>query len=232
MDCKKESTMNYLKYFSLTIFLSASSSNTFSMELSALLEARLKEVLPLDAAGYVSNYRICRHWQGEPAYDEERARQIKKGIEENCRELEKTRIEIEKKYPAASKEQHVISSILKEVNTGNSIPSFVFNDPERKSKALVAYYREKVQSIANALTEQVPRHERAIKYAREKKAPPNASESLETTGYLLNVQQRYLQDVTQNMDRLDKKSISILKQCQEKLTAALNLTESLSQPNK
>ena len=37
-----------------------------------IVDARMNELLPPDAAEYAANYRLCLHWSGEDAYDDER----------------------------------------------------------------------------------------------------------------------------------------------------------------
>ena len=54
--------------------------------------------LPADVQDLFNGEEICMHWRGEPAYDAERAKQIEKGVEENCKDRSAKRTALRKKY--------------------------------------------------------------------------------------------------------------------------------------
>ena len=187
-----------------------------------LIELRLNEVLPSDAAKYVHDYRYCRHWQGEDAYDKERSETIKRGINESCSELDEKKKYIERKYPEGSTEARIIHSIIKEIDAGESFPSFVWNDPERESRVLNEYYEAKAQSVIRELGTQIPKYEAAFKKLKDNKSTDN--KELETRIWRLKVQQKYLKDVIGNIDRLHPLTRGKIKTSEKQLDRALSLT--------
>ena len=40
--------------------------------------------MPRDVQAYIVRWSDCMHWAGEPAFDEDRRRQIDRGIEKSC----------------------------------------------------------------------------------------------------------------------------------------------------
>jgi hypothetical protein len=175
-----------------------------------LVELRLKEALPPDAADYVSRYRQCIHWRGEDAYDAARAKDIQKGIEKSCSDLEERKEVIGRKYPHGSKESRLIQSILEEVEKGESTPSFIWNDPEGKSKVLDEYFEAQAQYVVHELEKQIPEYEAAVSAFKKHGSSRQKDESeerrlkekLDMIIFRLNVQKKYLAEVIKNSRRL------------------------------
>lgn len=121
-------TVINLKQFSLLIFLSlpAMADDQPYTEYKTpiyhgeVFKLRLYEVLPRDAAVYVDRARTCQHWSGEPAYDDERAAKIKRNVEASCTGLEGRKKSINEKYKSGSNESELITSIVGEIESGET----------------------------------------------------------------------------------------------------------------
>jgi hypothetical protein len=189
-----------------------------------LFELRLKEVLPPDAAEYINDFRSCQHWGGEDAYDEKRAKQISEGIESSCTGLESKRKSIRTKYPSGTREFVIIQSIVKEIESGKSFPSFIFDDPQRKSVVLNQYYEALAQSVIREVSKQMPNYTASaerVKMAADK-ASKNMIEDAKMDKFMLSVQQKYLNEVMKNADRLHPITLNKIKLIQPQLTEALS----------
>ena len=107
-----------------------------------------------------------------------------------------------KRYKKESKEAENINAIIKEIEAGKNLPSFIFNDPQRKSSALNIYYEAQAQSILRLTPQLIEQYKSAIK--EHKKIINRATDSSKNkiARYMLEVQQRYLIDVLNNINRL------------------------------
>jgi archaellum component FlaC len=196
-----------------------------------LFQMRLIEVLPIDAVDYVDKYRDCQHWRGEDAYDEQRSKDIDRGIKESCDGLEKKRQMIESKYTQGSKEAHTINSIIKEIDEGESLPSFMWNDPKRKSKVLNEYFEATSQNIIRTLQSLIPRYKAAVTKVQKFRASDtkdiNKEDRLEkeinSVKYLLHVQEKYVTEVLGNIDRLHPITRDQIVSAEKELRTVLKL---------
>jgi hypothetical protein len=191
--------------------------------LGELFNLRLKEALPPDAAEYVDRYRNCRHWRGEDAYNKERGGQIRNGIEGNCTGLEDREKSIHAKYQNGTRESEVINSIIKEIEAGVSIPSFVLHDPLRKSVILNEYYEAHAQYVIRSVNQQIQKYEAIVEKLRNEKdrAQDGATNDLKMAKYMLEVQKNYLDDVMKNIDRLHPITREQIKRLEPKLSQVL-----------
>jgi predicted transcriptional regulator len=188
-----------------------------------LFELRLKEVLPEDASTYIDDFRSCQHWSGEDAYNDERAQQISDGINSSCPGLADKKAVLFSKYPAKSQTSELIRSIIKEIESGEDFPSFVFNDPQRKSKVLDQYYEASAQSIIREIANQIPSYSATLASIRVANNKPSSELiSKEEMGrYMLNVQRGYLIKALNNSDRLHPITLEKLKRAQLQLSDVL-----------
>jgi len=193
--------------------------------LGELFELRLNEVLPPDAAQYVDRFRECGHWGGEEAHDADRAKQIASGIERSCDGLTERKRALDDRYPSGTKEYALVASIIKEIEAGKDMPSFVFSDPEKKSAVLDRYYEAHAQSVIRQVARQVPEHEAAVaavRQARRENKPLDAAlQKARMTQFMLGVQQRYWDDVMNNVERLHPKTRDQIKAVGPALKRAL-----------
>ena len=191
--------------------------------LGELFNHRLNEALPPDAAEYVDLYRNCRHWSGEDAYNKERGEQIRKGIEGNCAGLENREKSIHAKYQNGTRESEVINSIIKEIEAGVSIPSFVLHDPLRKSVILNEYYEAHAQYVVRSVNQQIPKYEAIAEKLRNEtvKAQEGTTNDLKMAKYMLEVQKNYMIDVMKNIDRLHPITREQIKRLEPKLSQVL-----------
>lgn len=191
-----------------------------------LFELRLREVLPEDAAAYVDAFRSCRHWEGEDAYNDERAKQINEGIESSCTGLENKKQALISKYPIGSQESETLQTIIKQVETDTSFPSFVLDDPHRTSAVLNRYYEAQAQSIVREVNTQLPSYLAATKNIKQSSSPASIKlhDEVEMKKYMLDVQQRYLTEVMKNADRLHPSTLEKIKQIQPELNRALSIS--------
>lgn len=191
--------------------------------LGELFNLRLNEVLPPDAAEYVDLYRNCRHWSGEDAYNKERGAQIRKGVEGNCTGLGNRGKSIHAKYQNGTRESEVINSIIKEIEAGVSIPSFVLHDPLRKSVILNEYYEAHAQYVVRSVNQQMPKYEAIAEKLRNEtvKAQEGTANDLKMAKYMLEVQKNYMIDVLKNIDRLHPITREQIKRLEPKLSQVL-----------
>lgn len=185
-----------------------------------LFQLRLKEVLPPDAAEYINNFRSCQHWGGEEPYDDERANQISEAIKSSCTGLDDKEKLIKAKYPAGSKESVTIQSIIKEIKSGEMSPSFIFDDPLRKSAALNQYYESWAQWNIRGTTEQIKEYLATVERIKgvSGRAPKNLIGKAETERTMLNDQQKILDKVMRNADRLHPITLEEIKRIQSQFT--------------
>lgn len=191
--------------------------------LGELFDLRLNEVLPPDAAEFVDLYSTCRHWAGEEAHDTERGEQIRKGLEENCTGLDNREKSIHAKYQDGTRESEVINSIIKEIEAGESFPSFVLHDPLRQSVILDEYYEAHAQFVVRSLNQQMPEYEAIAAKRRNEtaKAQEGSPSDLEMAKYMLEVQKKYMTDVMKNIDRLHPITREQIKRLEPKLSQML-----------
>ena len=195
----------------------------------ALVELRFKEALPPAAADYVSRYRACLHWRGEDAYDAARAKDIQQGIEKSCYGLETTKITIDQKYPHGSEESRTIESIIADIDKGESFPSFIWNDPDGKSKVLDEYFEAQAQYVIRELEKQIPEYEAAFSAFNKHDSSKQKDESerrrlkenLDMVVFRLNVQKKYLAEVLKNSRRLHPLTRKEIENSEKKLAATL-----------
>ncbi len=191
--------------------------------LGELFNLRLKEVLPSDAGEYIDLYRNCRHWRGEDAYNKERGEQIRKGIEGNCTGLDDKNRSIHDKYQNGTRESKIINSIIKEIEAGVSLPSFISHDPLRKSAILNEYYEAHAQYVARSVNQQIPKYEAIAEKLRNEsvKVQEGTTKDLKMAKYMLGVQKNYLNDIMKNIDRLHPITREQIKQLEPKLSQVL-----------
>ena len=188
-----------------------------------LFKLRLKEVLPPDAAEYVDLLRNCQHWREEDAYDKERSEEIRRGAEKNCTGLEDRGKSLDTKYQSETRESKVTNSIIREIEAGEEFPSFIFDDPQRKSAILNEYYEARAQWIVRSVNQQIPKYEAVMGRLRNEtgKATDTLMNELKITKFMLEGQQRYLVDVMKNIDRLHPITQGQIKRLEPKLLKAL-----------
>ena len=188
-----------------------------------LFSLRLKEVLPADAAEYIELFRNCQHWHGEPAYNLERGEQIKQEVEKNCTDLNNRKTLLDKKYKKESKETENINAIIKEIEAGKNLPSFIFNDQQKKSSALNIYYEAQAQSILRLTPQLIEKYNSAIKEHKKtiNRATVSSKNKIKMARYMLEVQQRYLLDVISNIDRLQPTTLKQIKSIKPELSKTL-----------
>ena len=192
---------------------------------SELFRLRLDEVLPPDAAKYIVDYRSCRHWRGEPVYSKERGEQIRRGIEESCPGLKDKRKSLHNKYIKGTREAEVINSIVREIEVGKSFPSFIREDPLRKSIVLNKYYEAHAQFVIRSVKQQLPEYQAILERLRNENETVEVTDltikELKIAKFKLEVQQRYLADIMKNIDRLHPITREQIERLEPKLLQAL-----------
>jgi len=133
------------------------------------------------------------------------------------------------KYPSGSKVSEIIASIVRDIEAGKDLPSFIWFDPQRTSIVLDEYYEAKAQVIVRTVNEEIP------KYKAKLETLPNGALNLPELGasmepaemirFMLKVQQRYLADVMKNIDRLHPVTREEIKRVEITLRKSLAMTE-------
>jgi hypothetical protein len=187
-----------------------------------LFGLRLNEVLPPDAAEYVALFRTCQHWRGEPVYSEERSKEISSGIQKSCVGLEERWASIRDRYKEESRESEVIVSIVREIEAGEQLPSFVLNDPLRKSVVLNEYYEALAQFVIRSLAKQMSEYQTIVeKLGHETAGAPGTSSEQEKAKFKLEVQRRYVVEIMKNIDRLHPTTRERIKRLDPRLSQML-----------
>ncbi|GLH67167.1 hypothetical protein [Geothrix edaphica] len=222
---------NSSKYILLIIFTSMSLLflgcksiyKTYDRSVSdaELFTQRLNEVFPSDIAVFIDRYRICQHWLGEDAYDEERGKDIERGITENCNGLKELESQIQIKYKTNEPLLMKMRQAIKDTDNGDTFPSFIYDDPQRKSKFLNEYYEAKAQYIIKTLEKQLPNYNYILERNR-KISGVELLEELASARYGLEIQNRYLSGVNNNIDRINLITRYRLHSIESKLKDALS----------
>jgi len=157
-----------------------------------IIDLRIKEILPADAAEYASNYRYCVHWNGEPAYDSARAAEIERGIKESCTGLEAARDSLQVKYPRGSSVDSTLRLVIAQIDYDSE--DYVWNDPDHRSKVLSRYYE--------AFGQHTPERVDELIAERRALADTASAATRKNVQYQISVETRYLSEIMENIDRL------------------------------
>jgi hypothetical protein len=162
------------------------------IELGEIIEPRLREILPPDAATYAENYQYCLHWSGEEAYDEARGEEIARGIEESCTGLEAARDSLRLRYPSGSTVDSALRRVIAQIDSNSY--DYVWDDPHYKSIVLNRYYEAWGQHTPRRIDELI---------AQRHALSDTASEaSRQMVKFMSTVETRYLTEIMGNIGRL------------------------------
>lgn len=160
--------------------------------LGEIIEPRLREILPPDAAAYAENYRYCAHWSGESAYDEARAEEIASGMEESCTGLEATRDSLRLRYPPGSTINATLRRVIADMDS--DAYNYVWDDPLQKSMVLNRYYE--------AWGQQTPRRIEELITQRRALSDTTSEATRKVVRFMITVETSYLTEIMANIDRL------------------------------
>jgi len=156
-----------------------------------IVEARMSELLPSDAADYAANYRLCEHWSGEDAYSEERGEEIARGME-TCNGLEATRDSLLSKYPRGSSVDSTLRWMIAEIDSGSD--AYVWDDPHHRSNVLNRYYESWGQGTSQRVDELIAQR-RAL-------SDTTSAATRSMVLFMIKVEAGYLNGLVANIDRL------------------------------
>jgi len=156
-----------------------------------IVEERMNELLPSDAAEYAANYRLCLHWSGEDAYDEARGEEIARGME-SCNGLEAARDSLLLRYPRGSSVDSTLRWMIAEIDSGSD--AYVWDDPQHRSHVLNRYYE--------ALGQQTPRSVDELIGKKRALSDTSSEATRKMVQYMIKIETGYLAVVIDNIDRL------------------------------
>jgi hypothetical protein len=166
-----------------------------------IVEPRLRELLPPDAATYAIMYRLCLHWGGEPAYDQERAEEIDRGIAENCTGLEAKRDSLRLKYPPGSSVASTLRRVIADLDSFSD--NYAWDDPRHHSVLLNHYYE--------AWAQQAGRHVDALIARRHALSDTVGAATRNMLRVMSANQTRWLRGLLKQIDRLHPQTVAELR---------------------
>jgi|GEM_PF-6445553 len=190
------------------------------IEWGEMFQKRLYEYFPKEIADFLDSYIKCEHWNGEYAYDAERTEDIEQGTTSNCINFDALEQTLAVKYKNTQKWQEF--QITKgEIESGREGEySFIWNDPNKESKALNEYIEAFAQGILETVKEQMQEYNKLV-------ANNADNEKLKNIRWLLSVQKNYINTIIlpqiERLHPITRKGIETLKADQEFLGRA-NIT--------
>jgi len=157
-----------------------------------IIEPRLREILPPDAAEYASNYRFCLHWSGEEPYDSSRAEEIAEGIKESCTGLEEARDSLRRRYRPGSPVDRLLRRVIADVDSNSY--EYVWDDPANKSIVLNRYYESSGQGALARV--------RTLIAQRRALSDTSSAATKSALAWMVKVETGGLAELMANIDRL------------------------------